>query len=160
MVRKIAPFIGCVSVYSFGSIFRLLRGCSAKGVAMRTYPSVKGPQNQYRMNCAMLACRRHWRCSQFTGFRHVPLAVRRLKITPLPVLLKEPGDFRTWHFATFRCAAEFDRYRGIADIEQTAPIKAPFMKTSLWGHHGYSRTCQKVARRTGDYAGGGFGRTP
>jgi len=25
--------------------------------------------------------------------------------------------------ATFRCAAEFGRYRGIADIDQNAPIK-------------------------------------
>jgi len=28
-----------------------------------------------------------------------------------------------WHIATFRCAAEFGRYRGIADIEQAVPIK-------------------------------------
>src|SRR5882757_9237729 len=28
-----------------------------------------------------------------------------------------------WHIATFRCAAEFGRYRGIADIEQVVPIK-------------------------------------
>ena len=30
------------------------------------------------------------------------------------------GDFRFWPFATFRCDAELGRYRGIADIEQTA----------------------------------------
>jgi hypothetical protein len=29
----------------------------------------------------------------------------------------------SWHIATFRCAAEFGRNRGIADIEQAAPIK-------------------------------------
>jgi len=33
------------------------------------------------------------------------------------------ADVRLWHIATFRCAAEFGRYRGIADIEQAAPIK-------------------------------------
>src|SRR5882724_686044 len=33
-----------------------------------------------------------------------------------------PMHVRLWrHIATFRCAAEFDRYRGIADIEQAAP---------------------------------------
>jgi glutathione S-transferase len=30
---------------------------------------------------------------------------------------------RSWHIASFRCAAEFGRYRGIADIDRTAPIK-------------------------------------
>jgi hypothetical protein len=25
------------------------------------------------------------------------------------------GDFRLWHIASFRCVAEFGRYRGIAD---------------------------------------------
>ena len=28
-----------------------------------------------------------------------------------------------WHVASFRCAAEFGRDRGIADIEQAAAIK-------------------------------------
>ena len=28
-----------------------------------------------------------------------------------------------WHIASFRCAAEFGRYRGITDIEQTTAIK-------------------------------------
>jgi hypothetical protein len=27
-----------------------------------------------------------------------------------------------WHIATFRFAAEFDRYQGMADIDQAAPI--------------------------------------
>jgi hypothetical protein len=30
--------------------------------------------------------------------------------------------FRRWHIASFRSAAEFGRYRRIADIEQAAPI--------------------------------------
>ena len=30
---------------------------------------------------------------------------------------------RPWPIASFRCAAEFGRYRGIADIEQTTSIK-------------------------------------
>jgi hypothetical protein len=29
---------------------------------------------------------------------------------------------RLWHIASSRCAAEFGRYRGIADIDQAAPI--------------------------------------
>src|SRR5260370_35623579 len=37
------------------------------------------------------------------------------------------SDFVRWHIASFRCAAEFDRYRGIADIGQAAPIKLKFM---------------------------------
>jgi len=56
---------------------------------------------------------------------------------------------RSWHIATFRCAAEFDRYRGIADIEQAAPITRDHEDTP-WDHQGYSRTRQKVAPRTGD----------
>jgi hypothetical protein len=35
----------------------------------------------------------------------------------------QPGAVHTWHIASFRCAAEFGRYRGIADIDQAAPIK-------------------------------------
>jgi hypothetical protein len=30
---------------------------------------------------------------------------------------------RFWHIASFPCEAEFDRYRGKADIDQAAPIK-------------------------------------
>src|ERR1700752_3457865 len=28
----------------------------------------------------------------------------------------ERSDFVHWHIASFRCAAEFDRYRGLADM--------------------------------------------
>jgi len=35
-------------------------------------------------------------------------------------------DVGSWHIASFRCAAEFDRYRGIADIDQSR-----FMSTAL-----------------------------
>jgi len=28
------------------------------------------------------------------------------------------GDVRFWHIASFRCAAEFCRYRGIADTDK------------------------------------------
>jgi hypothetical protein len=41
----------------------------------------------------------------------------------LPFLLRARACGRNWPIATFRCAAEFGRYRGIADIEQAAPIK-------------------------------------
>ena len=33
------------------------------------------------------------------------------------------GAVHTWHIASFRCDAEFGRYRGKADIDQAAPIK-------------------------------------
>jgi hypothetical protein len=35
------------------------------------------------------------------------------------------GDLnvRRWHIASSRCAAEICRYRGIAEIDQAAPIK-------------------------------------
>jgi len=29
-----------------------------------------------------------------------------------------PTNFRLWHIASFRCAAEFGRYRGIADSDK------------------------------------------
>jgi hypothetical protein len=32
-------------------------------------------------------------------------------------------EFRFWHIASFRCEAEFVRYRGVADIDQATPIK-------------------------------------
>jgi hypothetical protein len=51
--------------------------------------------------------------------------------------------------ATFRCAAEFDRHRGITDIEQAAPVKRDSRRQALRSS-GYSRTRQKVAPRTGD----------
>ena len=31
-------------------------------------------------------------------------------------VIEQSGDFRSWHIASFRCAAEFGRYRGIADM--------------------------------------------
>jgi hypothetical protein len=31
--------------------------------------------------------------------------------------------FRFWHIASLRCAAGFNRYRDIADIDEAAPIK-------------------------------------
>ena len=37
--------------------------------------------------------------------------------------LKPPRHISTLPIATFRCAVEFGRYRGIADIESAAPIK-------------------------------------
>jgi hypothetical protein len=38
-------------------------------------------------------------------------------------VIEGSGDFRYWHIASFRCAAEFGCYRGITDIGQAAPIK-------------------------------------
>jgi hypothetical protein len=35
----------------------------------------------------------------------------------------ETFDVAYWHIASFRCAAEFGRYRRIADIDQASPIK-------------------------------------
>jgi hypothetical protein len=32
------------------------------------------------------------------------------------------GAVHTWHIASFRCDADFGRYRGIADIDQAASI--------------------------------------
>jgi hypothetical protein len=44
-----------------------------------------------------------------------------------------------WHVATFRCAAGFGRYRGMAAIEQAAPSKFGIIKgipegTEKWHH--------------------------
>ena len=36
-----------------------------------------------------------------------------------------------WHIASFRCPAEFGRYRGQADIGQAAPIRPRFMNARL-----------------------------
>ena len=35
----------------------------------------------------------------------------------------ERSDFVLWPIASFRCDAEFGRYRGKADIDQATPIK-------------------------------------
>jgi hypothetical protein len=45
----------------------------------------------------------------------------------------------------FRCAAEFDRYRGIADIEQAAPIERDSRGHALGTSGVFFRTRQKVA---------------
>src|SRR5258708_853364 len=37
------------------------------------------------------------------------------------------AGFRFWHIASFRCGAEFGRYRGIADIGQARTNSARFM---------------------------------
>src|SRR5437588_8319169 len=37
--------------------------------------------------------------------------------------LAAPAHGSLWPIASFRCAVEFGRYRGIADIESAAPIK-------------------------------------
>jgi len=44
------------------------------------------------------------------------------------------GDFRYWHIASFRCAAEFGRYRGIADSDKPS--------TTVTGRHGRRFFCQ------------------
>jgi hypothetical protein len=39
------------------------------------------------------------------------------------------SDFVHWHIAPFRCAAEFDRYRGIADMAGPAGDPIPSRMT-------------------------------
>jgi hypothetical protein len=36
--------------------------------------------------------------------------------TVFPALERQPAHFRLWPIASFRCATEFGRYRGIADM--------------------------------------------
>jgi hypothetical protein len=38
-------------------------------------------------------------------------------------MIEQFRHFGCWHIASFRGAAEFGRYRGLADIEQAAAIK-------------------------------------
>jgi hypothetical protein len=45
----------------------------------------------------------------------------------------QSGAVHTWHIASFRCAAEVRRYRGIADIELDVPPPCNC-------NHGFSRT--------------------
>jgi hypothetical protein len=47
----------------------------------------------------------------------------RIDILRLDRCFVSGREVRSWHIASFRCPAEFGRYRGIADIDQTAPIK-------------------------------------
>jgi hypothetical protein len=44
----------------------------------------------------------------------MPLTIRKARDTP--------DQFAYWHIASFRCAAEFGCYRGIADIDKAASI--------------------------------------
>ena len=41
----------------------------------------------------------------------------------------DADQFRSWHIASFRCDAEFGRYRSMADIGQAAPINLNWMST-------------------------------
>jgi len=41
----------------------------------------------------------------------------------------QTGAVHTWHIASFRCGAEFGRYRGTADIGQARTNQALFMST-------------------------------
>ena len=41
----------------------------------------------------------------------------------------QTGAVHTWHIASFRCDAEFGRYRGIADVGQARTHRVRFMST-------------------------------
>ena len=55
--------------------------------------------------------------------------MRKLMLVLVPFLVSGGTgvcNVAYWHIATFRCTAEFGRYRGIADIDQAAPIKLDY----------------------------------
>jgi hypothetical protein len=56
------------------------------------------------------------------------------------------GQIRKWHIASFRCAAEFGRYRGIADIEKAAPIK-PDLSVRALARHGMAPHPESLTRK-------------
>src|SRR6267142_531813 len=43
-------------------------------------------------------------------------------------------DASWWHIASFRCAAGFGCYRGLADIDQASPIKLG-LRVAPWSDH-------------------------
>jgi len=51
-------------------------------------------------------------------------------------LNKWKAKVRKWHFASFRCATEFGRYGGIADIDQNGTDQDQFMSTRLGSPRG------------------------
>jgi hypothetical protein len=66
-------------------------------------------------------------------------------------------NVQVWHFATFRCAAEFDRHRGTADIEQNT-----IQEDKPCDHRGIPEPAQKwhhvlATKLAVDFQ---FGRTP
>src|ERR1700730_16082289 len=63
----------------------------------------------------------HARASAWTALRS------SRSIVVLLMLFQPEHDVSSWHIASFHCAAEFGRYRGIADINQAA--RSQFMST-------------------------------
>ena len=70
------------------------------------------------------------------------------------VLFSAVHEVRSWHTASFRCAAEFGRYRGIADIEQTTAIvlcSKCGIRNSETYHPIWARPDARVSGATGQY---------
>jgi hypothetical protein len=61
-------------------------------------------------------------CNDGISARPALVALRK-NYTGWPQTPREIGYVAFWHIATFRCDAELGRNRGIADIEQDAPMK-------------------------------------
>jgi hypothetical protein len=60
-----------------------------------------------------------------------------------------------WHIASFRCDAEFGRYRGIADIEQAAPT-IPDLWVRFPGHQTASLSVMAGANGRANAPGNGL----
>jgi hypothetical protein len=61
-------------------------------------------------------------CCNSQGFRHAPVAALEQKEYIDCQNAYKGRDVSCWHIASFRCDAEFVRHRGIADINENAPI--------------------------------------
>jgi hypothetical protein len=60
---------------------------------------------------------------QYTQAQEFLSALAQLTLRSRPYQLKISCWYvACWHIASFRCDADFGRYRGIADIDQAAPI--------------------------------------
>jgi hypothetical protein len=109
-------------------------------VSVRSNYSIKSVTSRYGLPCPVMALisKRAWR--NIRPSKLAPLTRTRLQ------LFGRPAHFRCWPIPTFRCDAELGRNRGIADIEQAAP-----MGTRLARCKGRTHTIQKrrlvLARR-------------
>ena len=72
---------------------------------------------------ASFCCQSWIFCSQKIANR------RRLCRRLLSFRASKPCDVTYWHIPSFRCAAEFGRYRGITDIGQVRTNQARLMRT-------------------------------
>ena len=121
---------------------------------MRIYASVQGPQNQYLMNCAMLARRKAQAQPLIDGISARPIGSSPIEDYTTSRAPERAGDFRTWHKPAVRARAE--RVRS-ARVFQTSTCSAIARASSTSMPSGH-RTPRLMRRQKASLLPAGYAR--